>query len=335
MSGADPPPHARDRFGVVRYLTDDDVRLLLPPPQECVDLVTGALVALAEGRAEVPPKPAVHTLPGSFANAMPAAWPERGLLGCKWISIFPDNPTLGLPTASGLMVVNDGHTGVPRAVLPAGELTAARTAAVSGACVRALAPEATGPVAITGAGVQARSHLRVLDALGCHDVVLYARREQARDDIAVWASAEVPAVRLRLVDSPAGAVTGAAVVITALSIGVEGALLDPAWVRDDALLLPLDYASSVGPDLVHGALLAADDVAAFETIRGQRKLGDYPSPSAWTGQVLQSGLAGCRPSGRVVCQNLGNGLSDLVVAEAVARRAEESGVGHPLVTAAT
>jgi ornithine cyclodeaminase/alanine dehydrogenase len=319
----------------VLYLTDDDVRSLLPPPLECVDLVADALVALAEGRAEVPPKPAVHTLPGSFANAMPAAWPERGLLGCKWIGIFPGNPARGLPTASGLMVVNHGQTGMPRAVLPAGELTAARTAAVSGACVRALAPETAGPVAITGAGVQARSHLRVLEALGCRDVVLYARREQARRDIAAWAARHTPGVRLRTTAAPVEAVQDAAVIITALTIGLSGCELHPAWVRDDALVLPLDYASSVGPDLARGALLAADDVTAFEAIRSQRTLGDYPRPSAWTGQVLQSSLTGVRPPGRVVCQNLGNGLSDLVVADAVVRRAERSGVGHPLVTAPT
>ena len=35
-------------------------------------LAEEALVALAEGRAEAPPKPAVHTAPGMFANAMPA-----------------------------------------------------------------------------------------------------------------------------------------------------------------------------------------------------------------------------------------------------------------------
>ena len=110
----------------MRFLDDDDVRLLLPPPAECVDLVAAALVALAAGRAEVPPKPAVHTVPGSFANAMPASWPERGLLGCKWVSVFPDNPARGLPTASGLMVVNDAQTGMPVCIMPAGELTAAR-----------------------------------------------------------------------------------------------------------------------------------------------------------------------------------------------------------------
>jgi ornithine cyclodeaminase/alanine dehydrogenase len=308
----------------VRFLTDDDVRQLLPAPQACVDLAASALVALAEGRAEVPPKPAVHTVPGSFANAMPAAWPERGLLGCKWISIFPDNPSRMLPTASGLMVVNDGQTGLPRCVLPAGELTAARTAAVSGACVQALSDPAAGHVAITGAGVQARSHLRVLEALGYLDVVVWARRPEALEDLAAWAAEETPAVRRRRAADLAGAVTGAAVVVTALSIGLTGGHLDPGWVRDDALLLPLDYASSVGPDLAATALLAADDVTQFEAVRAQRKLSDYPEPTLWTGALLGPP----RTRGRIVCQNLGNGLSDLVIADAVWREAVSSGVGQ-------
>ncbi len=320
-------------------LSDDDVRRLLPPPAECVDLAAEALTALADGRAEVPPKPAVHTLPGTFANAMPAAWPERRLLGCKWISIFPDNPSRGLPTASGVMVVNDGETGLPVCVMPAAELTAARTAAVSGACVRHLAPQRPGHVAVTGAGVQARSHLRVLEALGHHDVVVWARRREALDELVAWAAEHTPAVRLGTAPDPATAVEGAAVVVTALSIGLEGAELDPAWVRDDALLLPLDYASSVGPALAATALLAADDVVQFEAVRAQRKLGDYPSPTAWTGGLLaaQDGATedGARPARRVVCQNLGNGLSDLVVADAVWRAARDAGAGQVVDGAST
>ena len=310
----------------MRVLTEDDVRRLLPRPEVCVDLVAAALTALAEGRAEVPPKPAVHTLPGTFANAMPAAWPERGLLGCKWISIFPDNPSRGLPTASGVMVVNDGATGLPVCLLPAAELTAARTAAVSGACVRALAPRRRGPVAITGAGVQARSHLRVLEALGHHDVVVWARRPEARDALVAWAAESTPGIRLLTAPDPRAAVGDAAVVVTALTIGVGGAELDPSWLRDDALLLPLDYATSVGPALASTALVAADDLTQFEGVRAGRRLGDYPSPSTWTGTLL--GTAGAqRPRGRVVCQNLGNGLSDLVVADAVWRAAQEQRVG--------
>lgn len=323
-------PRRGATLGLVRYLSDADVARLLPSPQEAVELVHDGLVAVARGAAEVPPKPAVHALPGTFSNAMPAAFPARGLLGCKWISIFPENAGRGLPTATGLMVVNDGRTGTPRCVMDAGALTAARTAAVSGACVRTLAP-GDGHAAITGAGVQARSHLRVLAALGVSQVVVYARRAQARADIAAWAAEHVPDLALRAVERPEKAVRGAAVVVTALSIGLHDAELDPQWVRDDALVLPLDYASSVGPELARAALLAADDVRQFEAVRGERKLGDYPSPSAWTGELLESP----RPPGRIVVQNLGNGLSDLVVAAAVAEAAETTGAGQLLAGAAT
>lgn len=318
---------ARHYLGAVRFLSDAEVVQLLPAPLEAVDLVHTGLVDLARGAAEVPPKPAVHTLPGTFANAMPAA--SRGLLGCKWISIFPDNASRGLPTATGLMIVNDGQTGMPRCIMEAGALTAARTAAASGACVRALSP-GVGHAAITGAGVQARSHLRVLAALGLSEVMVYARREQARADIAAWAAEHTPGLALRTVARPEDAVRGAAVVITALSIGLQDVALDPDWVRDDALVLPLDYASSVGPALAQTALLAADDLRQFEAVRGERTLGDYPTPSAWTGELLEAP----RPAGRVVVQNLGNGLSDLVLAAAVAEAAEASQAGQLLVTGA-
>ena len=292
----------------MRHLSDADVEALLPSPPELVGLVHEALVALSRGEAEVPPKPTVHAPGGAFANAMSSAYPARKLLGCKWISVFPDNPARGLPTASGLMVVNDGETGVPRAVMSAGALTAARTAAVSGACIAALASPGAA-VAFTGAGVQARSHLRVLDALGHHDVTVYARRASAREELEAWAAAHVPAVELRVTADVRSAVEGRTVVVTGLSIGLTGAELDPSWVAPDALLLPLDYASSVGPALAGS-------------------LGDYPSATTWTGSLLDH----ARPVGRVVCQNLGNGLSDLVVAAAVVDAAEEQGVGHLLDT---
>lgn len=315
----------------MRHLTDADVEALLPPPVEAVRLVHEALVALSRGQAEVPPKPTVHAPGGAFANAMPAAYPARNLLGCKWISVFPENPAQGLPTASGLMVVNDGETGVPRVVMAAGALTAARTAAVSGACIAALASPGAA-VAFTGAGVQARSHLRVLDALGHHEVTVYARREAAREDLLAWAAVHVPDVGLRVTGDVREAVEGRPVVVTALSIGLAGAELDPSWVEPDALVLPLDYASSVGPALAGSGLLAADHLDQFEAVRSAGTFGDYPHASAWTGALLETPDPHRRARGRVVCQNLGNGLGDLVVAAAVADAAEVQGAGHLLDT---
>lgn len=309
----------------MRVLSDDDVQRLLPSPTECIELVRDALVGLASGQPDVPPKPAVHLSQGAFANAMPAAWPERNLLGCKWISIVPANAERAMPTASGLMVVNDAVTGAPRCVMPAAALTAARTAAVSGACIAALAPD-DGRVAITGAGVQARSHLRVLAALGRGEVTVFARRPGAGDQLRAWAAAEVPGTEVRVVDSAQRAVEGAGVVVTALPIGLSGHELDRAWVRPDALLLPLDYATSVGAELAASGTLAADHLEQFAAVREARSLpAAYPTPAVATGTLLDGGT---RPAGRLTCQNLGNGLSDLVVAAAVAEVADAQGAGH-------
>ena len=311
----------------MRLLSDADVQRLLPDPSRCVELASEALRALADGRAEVPPKPAVHLSDGSFANAMPAAWPERNLLGCKWISIFPSNAGRSLPTASGLMVVNDATTGLPRCVMPAESLTAARTAAVSGACIAALAPD-DGRVAITGAGVQARSHLQVLAALGRTEAVVFARRAEAGHELQAWAARHSPETSVRVVGSAREAVEGAGVVVTALPIGLTGVELDAAWVREDALLLPLDYASSVGHLLASASTLVADHLAQFAAVRQARGLpAAYPDPVGATGALLGGGT---RPAGRITCQNLGNGLSDLVVAAAVAGAAEAEDVGRRL-----
>jgi ornithine cyclodeaminase/alanine dehydrogenase-like protein (mu-crystallin family) len=309
----------------MRLLSDADVQRLLPDPARCVELAGEALRALAEGRAEVPPKPAVHLSDGSFANAMPAAWPERNLLGCKWITIFPSNAQRLLPTASGLMVVNDATTGLPRCVMPAEALTAARTAAVSGACIAALAPQ-DAAVAVTGAGVQARSHLQVLAALGRAQVDVYARRAEAGEELQAWAAQHVPDTRVRVVGSAREAVEGAGVVVTALPIGLTGVELDTAWVREDALLLPLDYASSVGPGLASSGIVVADHLAQFAAVRQAGGLpAAYPDPVCATGALLGDDT---RPAGRITCQNLGNGLSDLVVAAEVADAAEAQGVGQ-------
>ena len=76
--------------------------------------------------------------------------------------------------------------------------------------------------------------------------------------------------------------------------------------------------------------------ARIEAVRQQRKLGDYPSPTAWTGALLTAArTAAGRPDGRVVCQNLGNGLSGLVVADAVWRVACEQGAGQVVDGAAS
>ncbi|WP_286959519.1 ornithine cyclodeaminase family protein [Arsenicicoccus sp. UBA7492] len=309
----------------LRYLSDAEVQGLLPEPRTAVSLARRALVARAEGRAQVPPKPAVRLAGDGFANAMPAAVLDEDLLGCKWVTLVPDNPARGLPTAQGVMILSDARTGETRALMGAAALTAQRTAAVSGACLDALGDRSS-PVAFLGAGVQARSHLLVLEALGYAETRVYARRPEAREDLSAWAAEAVPTLRLEVTDDPRAAVEGAGTVITRLSIGLRGQELDPGWVREDALLLPLDYSSSVGSRLAREATLVSDDVEQLAAVAPAKLAADYPPATGWTGDAIRQP----RPAGRLVCQNLGIAATDVVFAAYVADRAADRGAGTVL-----
>ena len=311
---------------MIRYLSESEVERARPSVREGIDLARLALVALAEGRAQLPPKSTVHPRPGSFANVMPAYVEDVGhgdQLGLKWVAVYNTNAERGLPIINGVVVICDTDTGLPRALMAAGFLTGIRTAAVSGACIEGLAPADVGHIAITGAGVQTRSHLEVCQELGHLDVTVFARRAAAGDAVVSWAAEHAPRLRITVVGSTAEAVSGAGVIITGVPIGAEGALLDPATVRADALLLPLDWGTSVGADIGNAARLFADDVPQFTRIAERGSFSGYRAVDGYTGEALVVP----RPAGRVVCQNIGQGATDLLFGNAVAVNAVRDGIG--------
>ncbi|MEJ6543874.1 ornithine cyclodeaminase [Brachybacterium paraconglomeratum] len=235
------------------HLDDAQVSTLLPSPAEQVALMRETLLALADGSASVTPKTQVVHEEGGFANAMPAAWPERGLLGVKWVTVTPSNRARGREMISGLMVLSaaDGST---RATMDAAELTAQRTAAVTGASL-ALDDR---PITFVGTGVQARSHARVIEALGRGPLTVWGRRPEALRELAAWCAEHTPGLELRTTTDRAEALAGAGVVISALPIGLTDAALHPGDVAADATLLPIDYASVAGAEISRTGTVVAD-----------------------------------------------------------------------------
>ncbi|MEE1619697.1 ornithine cyclodeaminase [Brachybacterium sp. J153] len=294
------------------HLDDSQVRALLPAPAEQVALMRETLLVLAGGSASVTPKSQVVHEDGGFANAMPAAWPERGLLGIKWVTVTPSNRERGREMIGGLMVLSaaDGST---RATMDAAELTAQRTAAVTGASL-ALDDR---PVVFLGTGVQARSHARVLEALGRGPLTVWGRRPEALEELTAWCAENTPDLALRTTTDRAAALDGAGVVISGLPIGLTGQALRPGEVTADATLLPLDYSSVAGAAISRTGTVVADDPEQFESLRPLKHGAEYPVATGATGDLLREG----RPDGLVVAQNLGSGLGDVVLADAVARAA--------------
>jgi thiomorpholine-carboxylate dehydrogenase len=86
----------------------------------------------------------------------------RGGMGAKLVAFFPKNAASGRPTHLGTIVLLDTDSGSPLAVLDARLITEMRTAAVSAAVTRYLAPANARVLALVGSGVQAHAHLEAL-----------------------------------------------------------------------------------------------------------------------------------------------------------------------------
>jgi ornithine cyclodeaminase/alanine dehydrogenase-like protein (mu-crystallin family) len=312
---------------VIRYLSDDEVAALVPSPAEACELARRTLVDLANGRIELPPKPSVRPRPDGFVNAMPAYCSVPDAVAVKVVGVYQSNRARGLPTIAGVVISLDPENGRIRGILGASTLTAARTAAATGACMARLAPAAPGPLGMTGAGVEARTHLLVADALGLLDVVVYDHRPANIEALRAWAEEHVPELRVRAASSPGGAAEGAAIVVTGIPIGARGGELPCEAVRDDALVLPIDYSTSVGAELANSAeLLASDDPAQLAAVA---MLGHFTGWRELDGPVGRwlADDAPARPPGRVVVANLGVGAHDAVFAKAILDQAEAIGGG--------
>src|SRR4029077_13648499 len=98
--------------------------------------------------------------PGGFYGIMPALTPDG--LGQKIVTFYPPNAGKGIPTHMALIILNDPETGAPLAVMDGRLITEMRTAAVSAAATKLLAPKHTKVPTILGSGVQARSHIEAL-----------------------------------------------------------------------------------------------------------------------------------------------------------------------------
>ena len=312
-------------------LNEHEVRELLDMPS-CIEAMTEVLASLARGELYNPLRsiarpPDAGTLLGlmpAYRSAPAAAY------ALKEIVIVPDNPSRGLDTHMGGVLLHDGATGELVAIMNASAITEIRTAAVSGVATRALGRPDAQRVAILGAGAQARGHVHAMRAvLDDPEIRVWARRLEAAEELA----GEVGATVAPSVDA---ALFGAEVVCTTTA-SVEP-IVEKRWLARGA------HVNAVGSCFPTTRELDTETVAhaSFFTDRRESCLaeaGDYILAAA-EGAIgpehieaeLGEVLAGMHPGRRhedelTVFESLGIAVEDLASAELVVRRARERGVG--------
>ncbi|KPQ07110.1 MAG: ectoine utilization protein EutC [Rhodobacteraceae bacterium HLUCCA12] len=226
----------------IRILTESDLRGLIDLTPELVEAVAEAFRALATGRVVMPPVLSMEIADHHGEVDVKTAY-VPGLEGFA-IKVSPgffDNPAIGLPSTSGLMMVFSARTGQVQALLlDNGYLTDLRTAAAGAVAAQALARPDAAHACILGAGLQARMQLRALTL-----VRPIARASiWARDGAKARAMADEMSAQLELpvraVDDPEQAVSAADIVVT--TTPATRPILHADWLR------PGQHVTAMGSD---------------------------------------------------------------------------------------
>ena len=256
--------------------------------------------------------------------------------GTKLVSLFPGNVEKGLPVLNGLMILCDGSTGKPRAILPGAAITAWRTGAVGGVAVRILAGEGVKVLGIVGAGVQGfHQALFACSVRPFTHVLIFDDQKPKIDSFIERLSRTTPRVNIQPAVSAEQLVKESDVIITATD-SQRPVLPDDEGLFNEKVIVGI---GSFRPQMreLPDALFKNLDRLFVDTDHAAEESGDVIDPvqNGWISRerVLPLGrvIAGKEEipgEGTIRCfKSVGMALFDVVVSKHIVERAETEGLG--------
>ena len=318
-------------------LNHSEVEQLLLMDQ-CIAAMEEALSALARGEAAQPLRTIFKPDRVKGVMAMMPAFRagDSPVFGLKAICVFPGNATTGLDAHQGGVMLFDGKTGVPLALVNASAITAIRTAAVSALATRVLARADAIELAIIGAGVQARAHLT---AIACVRPLKRARISSGSFDSAQkFAKAMQPRFSFPVepVETAETAVRGADLIVTATT--AREPVVQREWILPGAHINAIGTYSPNAREIDTATMAAATLFCdARESVLNEA--GDYLLAAkegaigpdhirAELGEVLIKAHPGRTSRDEITLfKSLGLAIEDLAAAAYVYRKAEQETAG--------
>jgi ornithine cyclodeaminase len=328
----------------VLTLSNADIHAALSPA-ECEQAMAGVLAARTRGDAfnplrtvTIPPGAAgfIGLMPAYASAAASVGEPGPGFggaaFGLKAIVLIPGNPARGLDAHQGTVMLYDGDTGMPTAILNASAITEIRTAAVTAVATRALARDGARVLGMLGAGVQARSHLIALAEV------------RPWDEVRVYAPTTAHAEALRatrpdliVAASAAEAIQGADVVVVATS--AKRPVLEHGWLASGAHVNAVGASSptawEIEPETVAAAALFCDsresvchEAGEFRLAIEQGLIAGEEHIRAELGEVVSGAHPGRAADDELTLfRSLGIGVEDLAAAQVAVQNARRQGLG--------
>ena len=257
--------------------------------------------------------------------------------GAKLLSLVPANAEKGLPPAHGVVLLNDGITGEPIAILNGAKITALRTSAVGSLSIQYLADKNASHLGVIGAGVQGFNQaLFACTVRKFTDIHLYDCREKVLDDLAHKLAALLPGSRVTAEKSSLDVLDHSDVLITVTNT-------EKPLFPDDRSLFTNQHFTAVGsykPEMREypEAVFRNLSCLLIDTEHALHETGDVMTPleRGWLtreqvipfDQVVTGELQKTANENKVTFfKSVGMALFDIVTADLIYRKAKQKGCG--------
>jgi ornithine cyclodeaminase len=223
---------AADREFVL--LPDDTLADLGIGVADVIKAIEAAISAAGSGQISTAPKSAILPGGGRYVMTTLSTADNPGLTVVKSVTVSPGNPGRGMKGVEGVIVLQDSETGLLRAILGSGWVTAVRTAGLSCVAAKRLANPRSEVAAFVGCGVQAHSHLDAFcDLFPLTEIRAFGRGKANIERLCT--SARKKGLKAVASTSPETALDGADLVVSSVTLSFDlEPFLDPRWLKPGA-----------------------------------------------------------------------------------------------------
>ena len=335
------PPVAGDRELFIDYLNGPDVAALNLADAEILDAVEAGLAAQGNGQTVIEPR--MHLMPGAqfrgHFNVLRGYVAPLALVGVKIVSDYVDNYQRGLPSEMGLLNLFDPASGRPLAIIDAAGLTDMRTGAVTALGAKHLARKSSRILGHIGARGTSYWNIRLLDHLFDFDEIrVHSRRPESRDAFAARLASELGKPVVATTDWES-TVVGADIVVEASRLEQPQPLLQTAWIKPGAFVVPYGTMSAIELSLTDiMSKLVVDDwgqckAGMFGSLRAHVDAGKLSEHTLYAelGQIVAGHKPGReRDDETILLWHRGLSLSDIALGAAMLAKAAAMGLGQRL-----
>ena len=319
-------------------LTEAELRKIVALDLDAVACVENAFRALATLEVEMPPilRLDIHEHHGEV-DVKTAYVPGLDSFAIKISPGFFDNPKIGLPSGSGMMVLLSATTGqVEALLLDNGYLTDIRTAAAGAVAAKHLSRQDSSVAAIFGAGMQAGLQLEALRLVRPIEEARIWARDGAKAEATAARLREKLGIMVRAEPDAAKAAAGADIIVT--TTPSTEPLVKAGFVSAG------QHITAMGSDAEHKneiapAILRMADLYVADSAKQTRRLGEMHHAIATgvveadadvteLGQIIAGEKHGRRSADDITIADLtGTGVQDTAIATLARDRARAANAG--------